>query len=67
MKDFRAAEQTPGYQRIVELVGAIGHFCTTGLMANVKPGSRQIRKPRPSLETNPAYELVGVRAFTGNL
>ena len=32
---FRAAEQTLGYQRIVELVGAIGHFCTTGLMANV--------------------------------
>ena len=32
---FRAAEETLGYQRIVELVGAIGHFCTTGLMANV--------------------------------
>ena len=32
---FRAAEESLGYQRIVELVGAIGHFCTTGLMANV--------------------------------
>ena len=32
---FRAAEETLGYQRLVELVGAIGHFCTTGLMANV--------------------------------
>tara|TARA_Y100001970_G_C14256685_1_gene876003 strand:- start:2266 stop:2781 length:516 start_codon:yes stop_codon:yes gene_type:complete len=32
---FAAAEKTLGYQRIVELVAAIGHFCTTGLMANV--------------------------------
>jgi 4-carboxymuconolactone decarboxylase len=32
---FAAAEKALGYQRIVELVGAIGHFCTTGLMANV--------------------------------
>ena len=32
---FAAAEKTLGYQRLVEVVGAIGHFCTTGLMANV--------------------------------
>ena len=32
---FRAAEKDLGYQRLVEVVGAIGHFCTTALMANV--------------------------------
>lgn len=32
---FRAAETTLGYRRLVEVVGAIGHFCATGLMANV--------------------------------
>lgn len=32
---FKAAEAALGYVRIVEIVGAIGHFCTTGLMANV--------------------------------
>ena len=32
---FSAAEKKLGYKRIVELVGAIGHFCTTALMANV--------------------------------
>lgn len=32
---FAAAEEVLGYQGIVELVAAIGHFCTTGLMANV--------------------------------
>lgn len=32
---FAAAEAALGYQRLVDLVGAIGHFCTTGLMANV--------------------------------
>lgn len=32
---FKAAETALGYQRLVELVGAIGHFCTTAMMANV--------------------------------
>lgn len=32
---FAAAEKTLGYTRIVEIVGAIGHFTATGLMANV--------------------------------
>ena len=32
---FKAAEKTLGYQRVVEIVGAIGHFCTTAMMANV--------------------------------
>lgn len=31
---FAAAEATLGYQRLVEVVGAIGHFCTTAMMAN---------------------------------
>ena len=32
---FKAAEETLGYQRLVEVVGAVGHFCTTAMMANV--------------------------------
>lgn len=32
---FRSAEAVLGYQRLVEVVGAIGHFCTTAMMANV--------------------------------
>jgi 4-carboxymuconolactone decarboxylase len=32
---FKAAEATLGYQRLVELIGAIGHFCTTAMVANV--------------------------------
>tara|TARA_R110002126_G_scaffold74047_5_gene184715 strand:- start:2231 stop:2779 length:549 start_codon:yes stop_codon:yes gene_type:complete len=32
---FKAAEATLGYTRLVEIVGAIGHFCATGMMANV--------------------------------
>ena len=32
---FKTAETALGYQRLVELVGAIGHFCTTAMMANV--------------------------------
>ena len=32
---FKAAEAALGYQRLVEAVGAIGHFCTTAMMANV--------------------------------
>lgn len=32
---FKAAEEVLGYQRLVEVVGAIGHFCATGMMANV--------------------------------
>lgn len=32
---FAAAESALGYQRLVEVVGAIGHFCATGMMANV--------------------------------
>jgi 4-carboxymuconolactone decarboxylase len=32
---FKAAEDALGYQRVVEIVGAIGHFCTTAMMANV--------------------------------
>ena len=32
---FESAEAALGYQRLVEIVGAIGHFCTTAMMANV--------------------------------
>jgi len=32
---FKAAEAALGYQRLVEVVATIGHFCTTGMMANV--------------------------------
>jgi 4-carboxymuconolactone decarboxylase len=32
---FKAAELTLGYQRLADLVGVIGHFTTTALMANV--------------------------------
>lgn len=32
---FRAAEAALGYRRMVEIVGAIGHFCTTAMMANL--------------------------------
>ncbi|NQU73020.1 MAG: hypothetical protein HQ514_20900 [Rhodospirillales bacterium] len=32
---FKSAEAALGHTRIVEIVGAIGHFCTTGMMANV--------------------------------
>lgn len=32
---FKAAEAVLGCQRLVEVVGAIGHFCTTAMMANV--------------------------------
>jgi len=32
---FKAAESAIGYQRLADVVGVIGHFCTTALMANV--------------------------------
>jgi hypothetical protein len=32
---FKAAESTIGYQRLADLVGVIGHFTTTAMMANV--------------------------------
>lgn len=32
---FAAAESALGYTRVVEVVGAIGHFCATAMMANV--------------------------------
>ncbi len=32
---FKTAESTIGYPRLADLVGAIGHFCTTAMMANV--------------------------------
>jgi hypothetical protein len=32
---FKAAESTLGYQRLADLIGVIGHFTTTALMANV--------------------------------
>lgn len=32
---FDAAVAVLGYERLVEVVAAIGHFCTTALMANV--------------------------------
>jgi len=32
---FQRAEATIGYRRIADIVGAIGHFCTTAMMANV--------------------------------
>ena len=32
---FSAAEKTLGYRRLADIVGAIGHFCTTAMMANV--------------------------------
>ena len=32
---FAAAEEVLGYRRLADLVGAIGHFCKTAMMANV--------------------------------
>lgn len=32
---FKAAEAVLGHKRLVELVHTIGHFCTTGMMANI--------------------------------
>ena len=32
---FKAAESTLGYQRLADLIGVIGHFTTTAMMANV--------------------------------
>ena len=32
---FKAAESTLGYQRLADMVGVIGHFATTAMMANV--------------------------------
>ena len=32
---FKAAESTLGYQRLADVVGVIGHFSTTSMMANV--------------------------------
>jgi 4-carboxymuconolactone decarboxylase len=32
---FKAAKSTLGYQRLADVVGVIGHFSTTALMANV--------------------------------
>ncbi len=32
---FKAAQSTIGYQRLADVVGVIGHFTTTAMMANV--------------------------------
>ncbi|MCY4548843.1 MAG: hypothetical protein OXC28_10780 [Defluviicoccus sp.] len=32
---FAAAEEVLGYRRLADLVGVIGHFCKTAMMANV--------------------------------
>ena len=32
---FKAAESTLGYKRLADVVGVIGHFTTTAMMANV--------------------------------
>lgn len=32
---FKAAESTIGYRRLADIVGVIGHFSTTAMMANV--------------------------------
>jgi hypothetical protein len=32
---FKAAESTLGYQRLADVIGVIGHFTTTAMMANV--------------------------------
>lgn len=34
-KGFAAAERALGYRRLADVVGTIGHFCTTALMANL--------------------------------
>ena len=34
-KIFKAVESTLGYKRLADLVGVIGHFTTTAMMANV--------------------------------
>jgi 4-carboxymuconolactone decarboxylase len=31
---FNAAEEALGYRRLADIIGAIGHFCTTAMMAN---------------------------------
>ena len=32
---FKAAESTPGYPRLADVVGVTGYFSTTAMMANV--------------------------------
>ena len=32
---FKTAEATIGYRRLADVVGVIGHFCSTAMMANV--------------------------------
>ncbi len=32
---FNSAGAAFGHRRLLEIVGAIGHFCTTAMMANV--------------------------------
>jgi len=35
---FKSAESTIGYQRLADVVGVIGHFSTTAMMANLAGG-----------------------------
>jgi hypothetical protein len=43
---FKAAESTLGYPRLADVVGVIGHFSTTAMMANVlsAPNPRRTRR-----------------------
>jgi 4-carboxymuconolactone decarboxylase len=43
---FKAAESTLGYKRLADVVGVIGHFTTTAMMANVVGA-----EPRPDAQS----------------
>ena len=51
---FDSAVAALGYRRLVEIVGAIGHFCTTAMMANLVGATSpadapsHLRRPPPS-------------------
>ena len=57
---FAEAEKALGYQRIVELVATIGHFCTTGLMANVVGVTPDPEAPSQLKDLKVAGGLVGI-------
>jgi 4-carboxymuconolactone decarboxylase len=42
---FKASESTLGYQRLADVVGVIGHFSTTAMMANVVGAEPQANAP----------------------
>ncbi len=42
---FEAARDAIGYRRLADLVGVVGHFCKTAMMANVVGAEAPARSP----------------------